>query len=114
MITAKPTLSPIQAALHHAADRRVTSRGPRREARKTPRSTASSARTRNAKSTHNHALTCIVTPGGRVRSFGEHAGDELDADGAFPDRGCDAFHAVGANIADRVHPWDARLQQERR
>src|ERR1700737_356056 len=62
MTTPKSRLSPIQAALHQAAEPSVTSRGPRREGRKTPRSAASTARTINAKSTHTHELTCIATP----------------------------------------------------
>src|SRR5438270_3189289 len=114
MMTAKPRLSPIQAALHQAADRSVTSRGPRREARKTPRSTASSARTRNAKSTQSHALTCIVTSARQVGSFGEDAVHELDADGAFADGRGDALDAAGTNIADREDPRDAGLKQKRR
>src|SRR5437870_8338702 len=112
MITAKARLSPIHAALHHAAERSVTSFGPRRDARKRPRSTASSASTNPANSTHSHELTRIVTPGSQVGSFGEHAVHELDADGALADRRCDAFHAAGANVADREDARDARLEKE--
>src|ERR1700687_5255329 len=108
MTSAKTRLSPIQAALHQAAERRVTSCGARREGRNTPRSTASSARTINAKSTHTHGLTGIAT------SFGEEAVDELHAAGAFTDRRGDAFHAASANIADREDARDARLEKVRR
>src|SRR6266446_3659362 len=62
MTTPKNRLSPIQAALHQAAEPSVTSCGARREGRKTPRSAASTARTIKAKSTHTHELTCIATP----------------------------------------------------
>src|SRR6267143_2566485 len=62
MTTPKSRLSPIQAALHQAAEPSVISWGPRREGRKTPRSAASTARTINAKSAHTHELTCIATP----------------------------------------------------
>src|SRR5439155_1410540 len=106
MIRAKARLSPIHAALHHAAERSVTSRGPRRDARKTPRSTASSASTNAANSTHSHELTCIVTPGSQVGSFGEHAVHELNADGPLADRRCDAVDATGSNIADREDARD--------
>src|SRR2546430_4332829 len=114
MISAKARLSPIHAALHHAAERRVTSRGPRRDARKTRRSTASSASTNAANSPHSHELTCIVTPGSQVGSCGEHAVHELNADGPLADRRCDAFDATGANVADREDARDARLEKERR